>query len=409
MNALLNPQLDQANDNFASSNSHLDIRHLVFDMCASHDLKANGVYNVARQLAAEQRAVDEDAGIVFLREQNREMPNEGDDIPMQVLVISGRKILGRRVSLDDAILSAMTAPSDKPVFFHIHAARQPLLMPVVLRLRKLGLPYAMTIHGRYAHVFDQNNEIKRRLPAIYLQTVERYILEGARFVQGVSEAECALIKKIAPKARVELVRNAAYSSHFEGEPKRPSRAVSEREHPKFGYLGRYELEHKGLDLLVDGFAAYRSAGGQGTLELVGTGPAREEIISLAQEYGISDHVTADGPRFGDEKAKTLADWDYFVMPSRFEGVPIGALEAGLAGLPLIVSSETGLQDYVRMHDAGVGIEELTGKAIGEALLEAESRFPADWSMMSDSAYDMALAIGDWTKISESLVKLYKVA
>ncbi|MEM9356693.1 MAG: glycosyltransferase, partial [Pseudomonadota bacterium] len=124
---------------------------------------------------------------------------------------------------------------------------------------------------------------------------------------------------------------------------------------------------------------------------------------------ISDHVTADGPRFGDEKAKTLADWDYFVMPSRFEGVPIGALEAGLAGLPLIVSSETGLQDYVRMHDAGVGIEELTGKAIGEALLEAEARFPTDWSMMSDSAYEMALAIGDWTKISESLVNLYKVA
>ena len=337
------------------------------------------------------------------------MPNEGSDIPMQVLIISGRKILGRRVSLDDAILSAMTAPGDKPIFFHIHAARQPLLMPVVLRLRKLGLPYAMTIHGRYAHVFDQNNEIKRRLPAIYLQTVERYILEGARFVQGVSEAECALIKKIAPKARVELVRNAAYSSNFEGEPKPPARMVSERAHPVFGYLGRYELEHKGLDLLIDGFAAYRAAGGQGTLELVGTGPAREEIANLAQEYGISDYVKADGPRFGDEKAKTLADWDYFVMPSRFEGVPIGALEAGLAGLPLIVSSETGLRDYVRTHDAGVGIEELTGKSIGEALFEAETRFPADWSNMSESAYKMALAVGDWTKISESLVKLYKVA
>lgn len=383
-----------------------EIRHLLFDMCSSHDLNANGVFHVARQLAAEQNAAGENAKVVFLREEGRKVPSDLSGT-MQVLLLTGRKVRGRRVSIDASVLDAITAPGNRPLFFHIHAARQPLLWPLIFRLRRLSIPYAMTIHGRYSHVFDLHNRPNRRVSALYLRHIERHVLEGARFVQGVSAAECELIRRITPRARVVLVPNAAYSSRFDGQPPLPQRTAPSPGFPVFGFLGRYEIEHKGLDLLLEGFAAYRRAGGAGTLELVGTGPAREDVSAHARALGIEKFVTTYGPRFGAEKAHTLAAWDYFVMPSRFEGVPIGALEAGLAGLPLIVSAETGLREQVGSFGAGVGIKLLEPEAIAQALLRAERCDAAEWSAMSAAAYRMALSIGDWTTIAAKLVSLYR--
>ena len=391
----------------AFSPTSMEIRHLVFDMCASHDLKANGLYNVARRLVAEQLAAGESARIIFLREESREIPKETPDLPIEFLTLAGRKLLGRRISLGGDVLHAITAASSKPLFFHIHAAQQHILLPVIMRLRKLGIPYAMTIHGRYSHLGDGNPNLKRRLSNLYMQHIERRVLEGARFVQGVSLAECALIRRLAPRARVEFVPNAAYSSRFEGTPPAPERASPSQHFPVFGYLGRYDIEHKGLDLLVAGFAEYRAAGGKGQLELVGTGPARAKIAAQARELGYSEFVSPHGPRFGGEKARTLATWDYFVMPSRFEGVPIGALEAGLAGLPLIVSAGTGLREEVIKFEAGVGICALTAEAVAQALLQAEHRSADEWARMSSAAYRMALSNGDWTTIAAKLACLYR--
>lgn len=386
----------------------IEIRHLVFDMCASHDLKANGVYNVARQIASEQRAAGHSVSIVFLRNEDRVVPEEGSEVPIAFLTLEGAKLLGRRISMSSDLLDAISAPGEKPLFFHIHTARQPMLVPVVMRLRKLNIPYAITVHGRYSHLDEGGGGAKRRLSNLYLHHVERRLLEGARFVQGVSREECDLIRRVAPRARVKFVQNAAYSSHFEGTPPAERIAPSER-FPLFGFLGRYEIEHKGLDLLVGGFAAYRHTGGKGRLVMVGTGPAREDVIARAGELGVADHVEAGGPRFGAEKKQALASWDYFVMPSRFEGMPVGALEAALAGLPLIVTAETGLRDEVTQFGAGIGIDGLTTGAVAAALAAAEARGAEEWRHMSASARRLALSHGDWTEIAANLVSLYQGA
>jgi glycosyltransferase involved in cell wall biosynthesis len=408
MHALPSPVQADRNPVASPRIEKMDIRHLVFDMSVSHDLKANGVYNVARQLAAEQAAAGENARLIFLREEGQAAPTE-PSLDLQVLPLEGRKVLGRRVSINADVLQAMTARRSGKTFFHIHTARQPLLLQITSYLRKLSIPYGITVHGRYSHAFDQHNKPAYRLTAFYLQHVERRVLEGARFVQGLNAAECNLIRSIAPRARVEHVSNAAYSSHFEGQPIRPARTSLSSHFPTFGYLGRYEIQHKGLDLLIAGFAAYRNAGGCGVLELAGTGPAREEIAAQAQALGVADYVTIDGPRFGAEKAGALAAWDYFVMPSRFEGVPIGALEAGLAGLPLILSAETGLRDQLVEFRAGLGIEALTPEAVAFAFHRAECCSAEQWSDMSRAAYRMALSVGDWTKIAAQLVALYQDA
>ena len=403
----MNAPLDELADHrrFATVPPPLAVRHLLFDVCEAHDLKANGLYNVARQLTAEQSAAAIDAKIVFLREEGRDLSKEPIDVPLQVIDLAGRKLRGRRIGFAGEVLNAITAGANAGAIFHIHAARQPMLIPIVLRLRRLGIPYAVTVHGRYSHVFDADNRATRLLPALYLQLVERRILEGALFVQGVSAAECEVIRRIAPSARVELVPNAAYSSRFDGVPQLPARRAPTARFPVFGFLGRYEMQHKGLDLLISGFAAFAREGGKGVLELVGTGPQRADITALARDLRIADRVTVDGPRFGQDKLDTLKGWDYFVMPSRFEGVPIGAIEAGLHGLPLIVSAGTGLRQQVADSQAGIGIDALTAAGVARAFHRAQCARDA-WCAMSSAAHQMALSIGDWTSIAARLVSLY---
>jgi len=175
----------------------------------------------------------------------------------------------------------------------------------------------------------------------------------------------------------------------------------------FGFLGRYAIEHKGLDVLVSGFAAYRKAGRKGSLELVGTGPSRDTLAAMARDLGVGEYVTLDGPRFGSEKARTLASWDYFVMSSRYEGIPIGALEAGLSGLPLILSAGTGLREQVVRFKAGFGIEALTTEGMARAFERAGNASAHEWSAMSAAAYRLGLSVGDWSSTAAQLMRLYQ--
>jgi hypothetical protein len=79
----------------------------------------------------------------------------------------------------------------------------------------------------------------------------------------------------------------------------------------------------------------------------------------------------------------------------------------LAGLPLIVTAEIGLRDEVAKFEAGVGIADLSAKAVGDALLQAERQSPESWTRMSVAARRLALSQGDGTKIAADFVSLYR--
>jgi glycosyltransferase involved in cell wall biosynthesis len=173
----------------------------------------------------------------------------------------------------------------------------------------------------------------------------------------------------------------------------------------FGFCGRLEIEHKGLDLLVEGFAHYASTGGKGKLVIFGTGPAISKIAAMIEELGMSDRIELHGPRFGEEKFRTLRSWDFFIMPSRFDGMPIAALEAALLGLPLIMSPATGLEDLISEFGAGDMIQPLTREGVADAMRRAAGLSADRWHRQSLNAHRMAAGF-DWKSVAEELRALY---
>ena len=343
----------------------------------------------------------------FSFESRRRPPPTEKDQGTNALPLIGTRLRGRLVRLAPEIMDRLVAGSSARTIFHIHGGRQTLLWSLSSGLRRRSIPYAVTIHGRYSHLFDQQGQAARRLPLAYLKLIERPVLNAARLVQAVSPAEAIVIRRIAPNAAVECIPNAAYSSAIEGIPAAPKRSAQTSGEPVFGFCGRYEIEHKGLDLLIEGFALYRRGGGRGRLALIGTGPSREQLVAMASRLGLADVTTVDGPRFGEEKTAALQSWDFFVQSSRFDGVPVGALEAALLGLPLIVTEATGLTEHLATFKSGVAITGFTREAVANALNAAERMPPNIWTETSQNAYAMARSVGDWTTIAQRLRSLYQ--
>lgn len=96
--------------------------------------------------------------------------------------------------------------------------------------------------------------------------------------------------------------------------------------PLVAYLGQVS-EGKGVNELLEGWTAYRDAGGRGTLALAGVQrmalPSRDDVVALGR---VSE----------EEKWSLLACADVLVLPSRLESLGIVLLEAWQVGTPVLV-------------------------------------------------------------------------
>lgn len=79
-----------------------------------------------------------------------------------------------------------------------------------------------------------------------------------------------------------------------------------------------------------------------TLTIVGEGPLDNVLRNLVHNEGLDDRVTFLSPKSGDAKHELFLDHDLLVLPSYTEISPNTALEARSTGLPVLLTTETGL-------------------------------------------------------------------
>jgi len=405
MNAIAPPYEEPLPPSLPSGGRFLEVRHLAVADGLGHPSEANGVHNVARALVREQRAAGERASLVLLA-RGDVAPKADPSCPTRIVQLEGLALRGRTVRLSQATIEALLADAGPATVCHIHGGREPMLRGLGRALRRRGIPYAITVHGRFSHVYDPAGRTLKRSTALYLRLFERRLLNGARVVQALSGEEATILRRVAPRARIEIIGNGAYSSRLGAVPAAPAARAPSAQYPHFGYCGRYAIAHKGLDLLLEGFAAYVGAGGAGRLTMLGSGPAQAELTRMAAALGIAGRVRILGPRFGEARDAALRECDYFIMPSRYEGVPLAALEAALLGLPLIVTAGTGLRAAVVAEQAGLPIAEHAAAAVCAALHAAEALSPAEWQARAAAAHALVLRHGDWTGISARLRGCY---
>jgi glycosyltransferase involved in cell wall biosynthesis len=115
-------------------------------------------------------------------------------------------------------------------------------------------------------------------------------------------------------------------------------------------VGRLSPE-KGQAGLLEAFAELRNRHPDLELRLVGDGPDRQALETLAADLGVSDGARFLGRMTETDAMAEIARSDIFVLPSFMEGLPIVLMEAMALGVPVVASNVAGIPELV---EAGTG-------------------------------------------------------
>lgn len=230
------------------------------------------------------------------------------------------------------------------------------LMPFAVRAHRsdlvvedFGAPFSTGLSPLYTRrpvvavvqwMFAREMRTKYHLP---FDLVERYGVRAYDDLITVSDWLARDVVRRNPRAIVEAIPNGLGAEAFAV----PEAAVPEH----FTFLGRLDIAHKGLDLLVDAVAeGLRRTGGLLPPVLVlGDGPDRAGFERLVRQRGLAAAIRVVGRVDGVAKTALLARSHAVLMPSRYETFGIVALEALAAGVPLVAFDVGPLREVTGGH------------------------------------------------------------
>jgi len=172
-------------------------------------------------------------------------------------------------------------------------------------------------------------------------------------------------------------------------------------------VGRIEIEHKGLDLLLDAFDLANVP--EWTLNITGDGNDRQALVEKIIGLKKCDKVLLKGQLLDNNLLQEYKNSSIFIMTSRWEGFPLTMLEAMSFGLPIISTPVTGPKEILRDGEFGLLAKSFSIDDIAEAIqtmtgsLEQRQHYSAQ-SLKRVQDYTVEKIIPMWNKL---LVELYQ--
>ena len=137
------------------------------------------------------------------------------------------------------------------------------------------------------------------------------------------------------------------------------------------HIGRFN-EQKNHGLLLRVFAKLARRNPYLRLELLGDGELRQDMEGLAEELGIRERVSFLGAQ--SDVYPYLHNADLFLLPSKYEGIPMTIIEAMGTGLPIVATAVGGVPDMLENGVDGMTVpcEEESVCAACQALIDDEA-------------------------------------
>lgn len=166
-----------------------------------------------------------------------------------------------------------------------------------------------------------------------------------------------------PASRVRVIHNGIDAGAWAGDGDarlgvRQERAIGADELVG-GFIGRLHPD-KGTDVLMRAWE--RLGGAAPRLLIAGDGPMQEELLAW-----VRTRARAEWLGHVNDVHAVVSAVDFLVMPSRTEGLPVAALEAMAAGLPVVASRAGGLAELVVDGQTGLLVPPEAPDALADAV------------------------------------------
>ncbi|GAA3945322.1 glycosyltransferase [Actinoplanes auranticolor] len=207
----------------------------------------------------------------------------------------------------------------------------------------IAVPYLTRtpVVGVVQWLFARDKARQYHLP---FHLVERLGVGAHDKLIAVSEDLAGELRGRNPHAEVHALPNGLEPAAWQG-----AAAFGRGDHILF--LGRLEIAQKGMDLLLDAYAA-AAPSIRADLHLAGDGPDAEVLLARVRALGIEDRVHWLGRVDGAQRFDLLARAQFVCMPSRYETFGMVAAEALAVGTPVVAFDIPCLRALV--HE-GVGV------------------------------------------------------
>jgi glycosyltransferase involved in cell wall biosynthesis len=241
---------------------------------------------------------------------------------------------------------------ERPDLVHLHSS-------------SAGLSGRLAVRGRRPTIFQPHAWSFEAVRGPLRSAAAAWERKGARWATAivcVSEAERRRGEEHGVRARWLVVTNGvdldAYSEASAGERTAARRGLELDDAPLVVCIGRLSRQ-KGQDVLLDAWPAVLARVRDANLVLVGDGPHDEELRRRA-----GDGVRLVGPR--TDVGEWLAAADVVALPSRWEGMSIGMLEAMARGKSIVATEVPGALEALA-DDAGAVVPPEDHVALADAI------------------------------------------
>ena len=246
---------------------------------------------------------------------------------------------------------------------HVHAL---FSYPPVVAARlahQQGVPYIVRPLGTLERWGLKNR--RPFLKSLSLRTIETQILARAAAVHYTTQREADEGAKLGVGHRPVIVPNPVELPDGTGSAKSgDGSAPSER---RILFLSRIDPK-KGLEILLEAFAQLQKEGMDARLLVAGAGDGDyvDKLKLTSDRLGLRNAIEWLGHADEQEKIRLLELSDVFVLPSFSENFGVSVVEAMLAALPVVVTTEVGVADDIAANRAGLVVEP-DSAALSEAL------------------------------------------
>ena len=226
----------------------------------------------------------------------------------------------------------------------------------------LSKPVVVTARGT-----DVNLIPRLRIPRRLIQ----HALQRASAIVAVSEAlKQAIVDLDFNPERVTVLRNGVDLRKFFPQDRKKIRRELGIDRPTLISVGHL-IERKGHDIVI---GALRELPDH-VLLIVGEGPQRASLQSLATSLGLGSRVRFLGAISHDEMARYYSAADALVLASSREGWPNVLLESMACGTPVVASNVWGNPEIVKLSDSGLLMNDRTSKAAAQAIRSLFDNLP----------------------------------